>query len=132
VALTIVAGLASRAVPLPWWLAKNAGDALYATMIYFAVGFALPRASTVRVAIAALAWCFAVEGLQAVHVGWLDRVRATLPGRLVLGQGFHAFDLVCYVVGVALAIGCAFGILDGRNHPSATAASGANRNTGQT
>jgi len=25
--------------------------------------------------------------------------------RLVLGQGFHAFDLVCYVIGVALGVG---------------------------
>jgi hypothetical protein len=104
VIVTIAAGLGSRAVTLPWWLAKNAGDALYATMIYFVIGFVRPRASWWRVAIAALAWCFAVEGLQAVHVRWLDDLRATLPGRLVLGQGFHAFDLVCYIAGVALAI----------------------------
>jgi hypothetical protein len=29
-------------------------------------------------------------------------VRDTLPGHLVLGQGFHAFDLACYALGVAL------------------------------
>jgi hypothetical protein len=31
-------------------------------------------------------------------------VRASLPGHLVLGQGFHAFVLVCYTLGVALGV----------------------------
>jgi hypothetical protein len=38
-------------------------------------------------------------------VPWIDAVRATPPGRLAMGQGLHAFDLVCYVIGVALGVG---------------------------
>jgi len=36
IALTIVVGLASRKFShfLPWWMAKNAGDVLYATMAF--------------------------------------------------------------------------------------------------
>ena len=103
---TIGAGLASRAYSqyLPWWLAKNLGDALYATMVFWGFGFLAPRARTSRVALAAVAFCFAIELSQAYHAPWIDGVRATTPGRLVLGQGFHAFDLVCYVLGVALAV----------------------------
>jgi hypothetical protein len=99
-------GLASRAWAgyLPWWLAKNAGDALYATMMVFGIGFWATRARTSRVAAAAVAVCFAVELSQLYHAPWIDAVRATLPGRLVLGQGFHAFDLVCYVIGVGLGV----------------------------
>ncbi len=44
-----------------------------------------------------------VELSQLIHWGWLDALRSTLPGRLVLGQGFLASDLVCYAVGVAMA-----------------------------
>jgi len=107
VAVTIAAGLASRAYAahLPWWLAKNAGDALYATMVFFGFGFVAPRARTSRVALAAAAFCFAVELAQLYRAPWIDAVRATTPGRLVLGQGFHAFDLVCYVIGVGVGAG---------------------------
>ena len=107
VAATIVAGLASRAYAayLPWWLAKNAGDALYATMVFWGFGLLAPRARTSRLALAATAFCFAIELTQRYHAPWIDAVRATTPGRLVLGQGFHAFDLVCYVIGVGLGVG---------------------------
>jgi len=107
VAVTIVAGLASRAYAayLPWWVAKNAGDALYATMVFWGFGFLAPRARTSRVALTAMAFCFAIEFTQRYRAPWIDAVRATTPGRLVLGQGFHAFDLVCYVIGVALGVG---------------------------
>ena len=103
---TIAAGLASRAYSrhLPWWLAKNLGDALYATMAFWAFRFLAPRARMSRVALAALAFCFAIELSQLYRAPWLDTIRATTPGRLVLGQGFHALDLVCYVLGVALAL----------------------------
>ena len=105
VAVTIVLGLASRhfAAELPAWLAKNAGDSLYATMIFFAFGFVRPDARTSRVAIAAIAFCFAIEFSQCYRAPWLDAIRATTPGHLVLGQGFHVLDLGYYLVGVAVA-----------------------------
>jgi hypothetical protein len=104
---TIALGLASRrySAHLPWWLATNAGDALYATMVFWGVGLVAPRARTSRVALAAIAWCFAVELLQLYRAPWLDAVRATTPGKLVLGQGFQALDLVCYAIGAALGAG---------------------------
>jgi hypothetical protein len=111
-ALTIAVGLASRSYHayLPWWLAKNAGDALYATMVVFGTGFLAPRASTARVALAATAFCFAIELSQLYRAPWIDSVRETTPGRLVLGQGFHAFDLVCYVIGAALGASLDLGL----------------------
>lgn len=120
-ALTIAVGLASRSYRayLPWWLAKNAGDALYATMVFFGTGFLAPRASTARVALAATAFCFAIELSQLYRAPWIDSVRETTPGRLILGQGFHAFDLVCYVIGAALGAGLELGL---RRRAGATAA----------
>ena len=110
--VTIAVGLASRSYRayLPWWLAKNAGDALYATMVFFGFGFLAPLASTARIALAATAFCFAIELSQLYRAPWIDAVRETLPGRLILGQGFHAFDLVCYVIGVALGAGLERGL----------------------
>jgi hypothetical protein len=104
VAVTIVLGLASRryAALLPSWLAKNAGDALYATMMFWGIGLLLPRASTRAVVLLAIAFCFAIEASQLCHAGGLDAIRATRVGALVLGSGFHALDLLCYVVGAGL------------------------------
>ena len=126
IAATIALGLASRAWAgsLPWWLAKNAGDALYATMMVFGIGWLAPRARTSRVAVAAVAVCFAVELSQLYRAPWIDAVRATLPGRLVLGQGFHAFDLVCYVIGVAVGVAVELAVLRPRTRIALAVAAG--------
>ena len=100
--LTVGAGLASRSPGLPAFVHAYVGDVLYATMVTFLLRAAFPAR---RVGIAALIVCFGVECSQAWHPAWLDAVRATRLGALVLGRGFLWTDLVCYAVGVAVAIG---------------------------
>lgn len=78
------------------------GDVLWATLVFVLVGFVRPAWSTARVAAVALAVAFAVEASQAVHLPWLDAVRGTVLGRLVLGTSFYAPDLLAYAVGVML------------------------------
>jgi hypothetical protein len=106
IGVTIVLGLSSRryAGALPRWAAKNAGDALYATMAFFLAGFLAPRIKTTTAALAAVTFCFLIEISQGIHVLWLDAIRDTRLGALILGQGFHALDLFDYVVGVALGV----------------------------
>jgi hypothetical protein len=36
------------------------------------------------------------------HAGWIDAIRATRLGGLILGYGFLWSDLVCYAAGVGL------------------------------
>jgi hypothetical protein len=79
-------------------------------MVFWGFGLLAPRARTSRVALAAVAFCFAIEFTQLYQAPWIDAVRATTPGRLVLGQGFHAFDLVCYVAGVGLGMALEVGL----------------------
>lgn len=106
IALTIPLGLASRKFSylLPPWLAKNAGDVLYATMAFWLVGFLFPRLSTPRAALAATLFCFGIEVLKFSQAPWLVAARHSRAGALVFGAGFHASNLVCYVIGVALAV----------------------------
>jgi hypothetical protein len=100
---TIPLGLASRAVPgLPAWLSKGAGDALYATMSFWLVGFLFPALVTTRAALAAMLFCFVVEASQLWRTPLFDAIRATRLGGLALGHGFHAMDLVYYVAGALL------------------------------
>jgi hypothetical protein len=80
------------------------GDALWATMIAWWIGAAAPRARLAVRGSGALAICVAVELGQLIHVPWLDEVRRTTLGNLVLGSGFDARDLVAYAAGVSVAV----------------------------
>jgi hypothetical protein len=95
-------GLASRRYGywLPWWAAAYAGDALWALLVFWLVGLGRPRWRSRGVASAA--WCFAIaiEISQLYHAPWLDALRHTTLGSLVLGQGFLWSDIGCYTVGV--------------------------------
>ena len=100
----VAAGLLWRAdfMPLPPWLSNNGGDALWALMVFVGFGFLLPRASTLNLALLAVAFSWGVELSQLYHAPWIDAIRATLPGRLVLGSTFNWPDLAAYAVGVAI------------------------------
>lgn len=103
----VALGLASREYPLfPALLGRYPGDALWAWMVLLLLGLCLPRLTRVRRAGLALALSFAVEFSQCIHAPWLDALRATTPGRLVLGSDFDPLDLVALVVGVG--VGCVF------------------------
>ena len=107
VALVIGAGLASRsslAAHLPGFVSDYAGDALWALMVFLGFGFVFPRWKTSSVALASLAFAFGIEFSQLYQGDWLNRIRATRLGALVLGAGFLWSDLVCYTVGVMLGV----------------------------
>ena len=103
---TIILGLASRRFghSLPHFIAEYAGDALWATMVFFGLAFAFPKKSTLWLAVTALSISFAVEFSQMYHAPWIDSIRHTTLGALVLGQGFLWSDLLCYTAGVAFAV----------------------------
>jgi hypothetical protein len=107
VAVLIVLGLASRkfARLLPGLLHKNAGDILWATMVFCALGWLFPRLSTFRLAALSALFSLGIEVGKFYHAPWLDAVRATPPGRLVFGYVFSWSNLVCYLIGVGLGAG---------------------------
>jgi glycopeptide antibiotics resistance protein len=108
VALAVIPiGLASRsamAAHLPHFIATYAGDTLWALLVFLLAGMLMPSGSTGRVAAAALLFSIAIEISQLYHAPWMDTIRATLPGRLVLGFTFLWSDLVCYGCGIALGV----------------------------
>lgn len=93
-----------QATALPPALRDMTGDALWAMMITWWISALVPSArSVVR---GAVAWtiCGVVEVSQLYHAPTIDAVRATLPGRLVLGSGFDPRDLAAYAIGVIAAV----------------------------
>lgn len=108
----LIAGLASRKLRehLTPFVAEYAGDTLWALMMFLLVSTLLAgRPILVRVAIS-LALAFLVEISQLYHAPWIDTIRQTTLGGLVLGFGFLWTDLVCYSVGIALGAVTEFGL----------------------
>ena len=103
VLVVIGLGLASRKYPMlfPAVLGSYLGDALWALMVLLAIAFIKPDLRGSRLAGAALAFCWLIEASQLYQAPWINAIRATTPGHLVLGTGFQWLDLVAYAVGVA-------------------------------
>ena len=103
IVVTVGLGLLTRAdLPWPELIARYGGDTLYATLIYLLLVWVWLQAPSRWLALAAWGICVAVELSQLVHTPWLDALRATLLGRLVLGAGFLWSDLLCYALGALL------------------------------
>ena len=106
IVLVVILGLGSRryASSLPGVLAAYAGDTLWALAAFLGFGLVVPRASTRRVALLAMSSSVLVEVSQLYKAPWIDSIRRTTPGGLMLGYDFMWSDLACYAVGVGLGI----------------------------
>jgi uncharacterized protein DUF2809 len=105
-ALVCVLGIGSRRYPLvlPGFIGAYTGDALWALAAFLGIGLILPKTSTRTVACLAIAFSVAIEISQLYHAPWIDSIRQTTLGGLILGFGFLWSDLACYAVGVGLGV----------------------------
>lgn len=105
VPLTIGFGLVSRKTYylFPDYINLVLGDAIWAIMIYFGVGFFFNKWSIVQVAFASLLFCYAIEVSQFYHAPWIEEIRNNKLGGLVLGFGFLWSDILAYTIGVFIA-----------------------------
>jgi hypothetical protein len=103
-AVVISGGIISRSTPLGWSLFdKSLGDVLYAVAAYLAFALLLPRAPIALLAVLGVAACFVVEFLKLSEV---NAQLSTVPVlRWFLGTTFSWHNIVCYLVGTAVAIG---------------------------
>ncbi len=99
--LAAAAGLASRrwGAWLPEFVALYAGDAMWALACFAFFRLILPSFRSSSVLLLTLAFSLLIELSQLWHPLWLDRIRQTLIGGLLLGFGFRGSDLLCYLAG---------------------------------
>jgi hypothetical protein len=71
-------------------------------VVYWGVAFLAPSAAVFRVAACALAVSYMDELSQLYQAPWINHVRATTLGHLILGSTFSWLDLLAYTVGVSL------------------------------
>lgn len=102
VIVTVVLGLGSRmfSAQLPDFVSLHFGDALWAAMVYFGFRTLFTAKSLALTALAGLLFSFAIEFSQLYQADWINGIRETLPGALILGKGFLAIDLVRYTAGI--------------------------------
>ncbi|URJ46525.1 DUF2809 domain-containing protein [Paenibacillus polymyxa] len=105
VVVTILLGLGSRVYSsrLPEFVADHFGDALWACMIYFGLRMLWVNRQLSVALWGSLLFCFAIEFSQMYQVPWINHIRATTLGGLVLGKGFLTADLIRYTVGIVVS-----------------------------
>ncbi|MEA1976193.1 MAG: DUF2809 domain-containing protein [Bacillota bacterium] len=93
-------GLISRQISfIPLFI----GDILWSIMIFFIVKFILIKVDVRYIFLVSLILCYIVEFSQLYQAEWINNIRKTIFGRLVLGQGFLWNDIFSYTIGVIVA-----------------------------
>ncbi|MVM30551.1 DUF2809 domain-containing protein [Spirosoma sp. HMF4905] len=100
---TLFLGLASRyLLGEIVFVRAYVGDVLWALMVYFGFATLFNHRSARTIGLATLLFSFGIEISQLYHALWIDNLRATRLGGLVLGFTFVWSDLVCYSIGVGI------------------------------
>jgi len=104
--LVIALGLfwRSNVLPLSGFTAKYGGDALWALDVFLGFGFLFRSLRTRWIALLAVCFAWSIEFSQLYQAPWIQTLRATVPGRLVLGSSFNSPDLLAYAMGIALGV----------------------------
>ena len=102
----MILGLSTRrfSMVMPNWVTLYLGDSLWALMVFFLFGLLFKTKNTGWVTKGALMYSFSIEISQLYHSQWIDSLRKTRLGGLVLGYGFLWSDLVSYTVGIGVGV----------------------------
>jgi glycopeptide antibiotics resistance protein len=98
----IPVGLATRKLPQLFHplIAEYGGDALWAAMFVFLFRAVWPKPRLWRIALGTYLFAVSIEISQLYQASWIDQIRGTFFGRMLLGHGFLWSDLLCYLLGV--------------------------------
>ncbi len=101
--VTIAAGLALRfaPLPLPYFIWKYGGSALWAMAVYWMLAAMVQSASPRTLAASACTIALAVELSRLIVFAPLDAFRLTLAGRLLLGRLFSLWNVMAYWLAIA-------------------------------
>jgi hypothetical protein len=115
-AVTMISGLVIRFVHfgLPPLIVKYGGSMLWALMIYWVVSTLLPSVRLCSVALLTVGIATTVEFFKLYHAPALDSFRLTIPGILLLGRFFSAWDILAYWIAIVAGV-----LLDRRIRSSA-------------
>lgn len=73
-------------------------------MIYIGFGFIFRTMKIKTVALIGISFCYLIELSQFYHANWIDNIRKTTFGGLILGYGFLWSDLLAYTIGIGIGV----------------------------
>lgn len=105
--ITMLVGLFSRSelVPMPRFVLLYVGDGIWAMLVFWLACFLKPAWPLKYRVAATLAFAYAIEFSQFYQADWLNQIRHTRLGGLILGFSFLPSDLVAYTIGIAAGAG---------------------------
>ncbi|MGI9901813.1 DUF2809 domain-containing protein [Bacillus velezensis] len=118
----IALGLLSRTTYitalLPGIINAYLGDALWAAMIFTGFGLLFRHIRTETAAFLSLSFCCLIECSQLYHAPWIDAIRSSTFGGLILGWQFVWSDIFAYPLGVCAAAFLEWAVKRNRQSPS--------------
>ena len=100
--LLIPLGFVCRFVPvgLPYLIVKYGGSFLWASTVYWFIGYFLARQKPLTLALISLVVTAAIEFLKRVQSSTLENIRNTFFGIIILGRRFSYTDIAVYWIGI--------------------------------
>jgi hypothetical protein len=105
VLVIIILGISSRkfSSQIPFFIADNSGDILWASMVYFCFRCLFINKSLQWAFSGSLIFSYLIEFSQLYQADWINVVRNTTLGALILGKGFLMVDLIRYLLGITIS-----------------------------
>ena len=99
ICIVVALGFASRQFSIiPFFT----GDVLWALMIFLIFRFLFINITAKSLVLLSLSFCFLIEISQLYQAEWINNIRHTTLGGLILGQGFLWSDIIAYTAGVII------------------------------
>lgn len=104
--ITVLFGLLSRKFSnyFPDLINLFLWDSLRAMMIFFFCKLFWKNWKLKKIGLISLTFCFVVELSQLYQANWINIIRRTTLGGLILGRGFLWTDLLAYTIGICFWI----------------------------
>ena len=103
--VVIALGIASRKIMgFPYFVYEYVGDVLWAANLYLLLCFLFPKEKISILAFISITFSVLIEFSQIYHAPWIDSIRVTFLGGMVLGYGFLWSDILCYVIGTFIGV----------------------------
>ena len=83
----------------PSVVSEYGGDVLYTTNIVLFFGWIFIDRKSILLTVYSILLSYVIEVFQLYHSPFIDELRRTLFGKLILGSGFLWSDMLCYTIG---------------------------------
>jgi len=106
IVVSAILGIGSRKYGnyLPKFIAAYTGDTMWALAFFAFFRMLFPHKRNWEIALLTFDFSCLIELSQLWHTVWLEKIRSTFFGGLLLGFGFRYSDLFCYFSGSFLGL----------------------------